>query len=105
MEGTREREEKGFEARFTPRDIWYTEKDGTVYAVALVSPQDGRVVLTTLGTGAPERVDGVRLLGSERSIEWSQAPEGLRVTLPEGSTGENGYALALTLTRDATRQP
>ena len=24
MEGTREREEKGFEARFTPQDVWYT---------------------------------------------------------------------------------
>jgi len=98
MAGTREREEKGFDARFTPRDVWYTEKDGTVYAIALVSPEDGPVVLTALGSDASERVRGVRLLGTERSVEWTQGTDGLEVVLPEDGRGANGYALAVELT-------
>jgi alpha-L-fucosidase len=98
MEGTDEREEKGFEARFTPRDIWYTEKAGTVYAIALVAPDDGTVVLSALGESAPEGVHAVRLLGSKRAVEWKQAAEGLTVVLPEEGAGEHGYALAVELT-------
>jgi alpha-L-fucosidase len=97
MGGTREREEKGFTARFTPKDIWYTEKAGTVYAIALVPPEDGSVVLTALGSDAPQGVRGVRLLGSEGAVEWEQGADGLKVVLPAGSAGEHGYALAVEL--------
>jgi alpha-L-fucosidase len=97
MKGTREREEEGFQARFTARDIWYTEKEGTVYAIALVPPEDGPVVLSALDADAPERVAEVRLLGSDRPVEWTRAEEGLTVVLPEGSMSEHGYALAIAL--------
>ena len=97
MKGTREREEKGFDAQFTPRDIWYTQKAGTVYAIALAPPAHGEVVLPALGADAPERIRGVRLLGAEAAIEWTRAPEGLKVTLPDERAGEHGYALAIEL--------
>jgi alpha-L-fucosidase len=97
MKGTREREEEGFEARFTPRDVWYTEKEGRVYAIALVPPEDGRVVLSVLDADAPERVAEVRLLGSDREIEWTQGDEGLSVDLSGGGTGPHGYVLAIAL--------
>ena len=84
MEGTREREEEGFEARFTPRDIWYTSKGKTVYAIALVPPVDRRVVLTALAEDAPEKVKEVRLLGVDEPAKWSRDASGLTVTLPEG---------------------
>jgi alpha-L-fucosidase len=98
MEGTGEREEKGFAVRFTPRDIWYTEKAGTVYAIALVSPEDGTIALSALGENTPERVRGVRLLGSERAVEWTQGTDGLQVVLPEEGKSASGYALAIELT-------
>ena len=97
MEGTREREEKGFTARFTPRDIWYTKGRGTVYAIALVSPEDGRVALPALGESAPEAVKAVRILGSDAPATWTRGPDGVEVVLPAGWTGDHGYALALEL--------
>jgi len=95
MEGTREREEKGFTARFTPRDIWYTRGEGTVYAIALVSPTDGRVLLPAFAESAPEGVKAVRALGSDAPVEWTRGPEGLEVVLPAGVARDYGYALAL----------
>jgi alpha-L-fucosidase len=97
MEGTRAREEKGFEARFTPEDFWYTRKDGTVYAIALVSPEEGRVALPALSEAAPEEVRAVRLLGADSPVEWTRDGEALRVALPPARLGEHGYALAVEL--------
>jgi alpha-L-fucosidase len=95
MEGTREREEKGFAARFTPRDIWYTSKGATLYAIALVAPDDGRVVLASLAADAPEQVKGVRVLGPGAPVPWERDASGLKILLPPGSAGEHGYALAI----------
>jgi alpha-L-fucosidase len=97
MEGTRAREEKGFEARFTPEDVWYTQKGDTVYAIALLGPDEGKVALPALGAPAPERVQAVRLLGSDVDLEWTQDAEGLEVTLPGEGIGPHGYALAVEL--------
>jgi alpha-L-fucosidase len=97
MEGTREREEKGFDARFTPQDVWYTRKAGTVYAIALVPPKDGRVVLPAFADSAAEGVKAVRALGSDSPVKWNRGPDGLEVVLPVGVAGEHGYALALEL--------
>jgi alpha-L-fucosidase len=95
MKGTGEREKKGFEARFTSEDLWYTRRDGTVYAIALVSPEDGKVVLPALGESAAEEVTGVRVLGLEKAAEWSRSAAGLEVSLPAGPPGAHGYALAI----------
>jgi alpha-L-fucosidase len=97
MAGTREREEKGFEARFTPQDIWYTLGDGTVYAIALVPPDGNQIVLSALADDAPERVAAVRLLGAGTPVRWSRDESGLKVLLPDRSVGERGYALAIEL--------
>jgi alpha-L-fucosidase len=97
MGGTREREEKGFEARFTPQDIWYTRKDATVYAMALVPPDGNQIVLSALASDAPEQVEVVRVLGTGTPAPWSRDETGLKVVLPDGSAGERGYALAIDL--------
>jgi alpha-L-fucosidase len=97
MEGTRAREEKGFEARFTSEDLWYTRKGDTVYAIALVAPEQGQISLPALGESAAERVRAVRLLGSDVALEWSQDAEGLAVVLSGDGTGPHGYALAVEL--------
>jgi alpha-L-fucosidase len=97
MEGTREREEEGFAARFTSRDVWYTQKGSTVYAIALVPPDDGRVVLRALSDTASDKVESVHLLGAAEPVLWSRDETGLRVALPEGRAGAHGYALAVEL--------
>jgi alpha-L-fucosidase len=97
MEGTREREEKGFAVRFTPRDIWYTTRAGTVYAIALVPPEGDRVVLPALGADASGKVAAVRLLGADEPVRWSRDEDGLTAALPAGSVGEHGYALAIEM--------
>jgi alpha-L-fucosidase len=97
MEGTREREEKGFQTRFTPWDIWYTSKGKAVYAIALVPPDGDQVVLTALAEDVPEKIAAVRLLGSGAALKWEQNASGLTVTLPGGSAGPHGYALAVEI--------
>jgi alpha-L-fucosidase len=97
MEGTREREEKGFAARFTPQDIWYTSKGATLYAIALVPSDENRVVLASLAEGAPEQVKAVRVLGVGAPTLWERDASGLKIVLPDGSAGEHGYALAIEL--------
>jgi alpha-L-fucosidase len=97
MEGTRDREEKGFQARFTPRDIWYTRKGSIVYAIALVIPEDGRIVLQTLPDSAPERIGSVRLAGTDEPLKWQRDNEGLEVRLPAAPEDAHGYALAIEL--------
>ncbi len=98
VKGTREREAEGFKAQFTPEDIWYTRNGQTVYAIALVAPEDRKARLTSFGSEqetAPKMIKSVRLLGSDAGITWEQQADALHVTLPTDLPGEHGYALAI----------
>ena len=46
--GTVERDEKGFKVHFTARDLWFTTRDKAVYAIGLVWPEDGRVLVKSM---------------------------------------------------------
>ena len=54
-------------------------------------------MLPALGTDAPEHIRGVRLLGRDADVEWTQTAEGLKVALPREMAGGHGYALAIEL--------
>ncbi len=100
MEGTSEREKEGFSAQFTAQDIWYTRKGKTIYAIALVAPADGKVLLKTLANGSKAgstEVRNVRLLGSDDRLKWERSADGLEVSFPNGRHSQYGYALAIEL--------
>ena len=77
------------ESYFKKEDIRFTRKDGALYAF-LMNPADDKVVIRSLGKkarladGVPR---GVRLLGYEGKLNWSQEEDGLKVQLPKAWVG------------------
>jgi alpha-L-fucosidase len=71
---------------FTAADIRYlASKDGaTLFAYFLAAPADHTLTLTALAKGEP--VSGVKLLGSDAALVWTQDAAGLHVTLPADYT-------------------
>jgi alpha-L-fucosidase len=65
-------------------DVRYVEKGKTLYAFSM-GWGDRRVAFPELGTGSafqPGKIGRVRLLGSSANLNWTQAPDGLKVELP-----------------------
>jgi alpha-L-fucosidase len=78
---------------FTAKDIRYTTKGETLYAIVLGRPVDGLVTLTSVGSS--KKVREVRLLGHPGTLPFSAGPGGLTVTLPEAYPGEHAITLVL----------
>jgi alpha-L-fucosidase len=82
---------------FTGEDIRFTTKPGALYAIALAWPGKTFTV-KALGTGAAHakgRVSGVRLLGHEGALVFTQDAVGLHVTLPEKALGGPAFAFRI----------
>lgn len=85
---------------YTPQDIRFTQKKGVLYALGLVRPHDGRVLIKVLYSATPYLpgpITHVTLLGHAAPIHWHQTPDGLVVRLPH-SHSDMPYALKI-LTR------
>ncbi len=80
---------------YTAKDIRFTTKDGAVYAWLMAWPQDGRVVIRSLGLAAGN-ISQVTLLGSKDQILWKQTADGLEVTLPSTAPCKFAYGLKVT---------
>ena len=91
LEGTGEREEKGFARTFSPEDFWFTSKGNKVYAISLVAAGD-TVKIRSLGKSSGE-IKQVRLLGSEQTIKWTQTDTELELDFKDVKTSENGFAV------------
>ena len=78
--------------RYTAKDIRFTTKGGSLYAIALGWPEDRRLTVRSLATAAG-KISGVTLLGYAGDLSWSQAAEGLIVILPEKKPCEHAFAL------------
>jgi alpha-L-fucosidase len=77
---------------YTARDVRFTTKDGTLYAIVMGSPTDGSVVITSLAAGSPQlggrTLTAVALLGNTGPLDWSQGPQGLAVKVPRSPLGD-----------------
>lgn len=84
--------------RFTGRDIRFTTKGGTLYAIAMAWPGE-EVTITSLGrdaglvSGEPRTVS---LLGSDAKLSWKVTGAGLVVRLPAREPSQRGAALKIT---------
>ena len=70
---------------YTAKDIRFTTKGATLYAIALGWPEDGRLLIRSLARSAGEpanRIQRVELLGHKGKLPFSQTADGLFVTLP-----------------------
>ncbi|MGD9420352.1 MAG: alpha-L-fucosidase [Verrucomicrobiota bacterium JB025] len=76
-------------------EFWFSAKGDAVFVMSLANP-GGRVRIRSLGESAG-RVTGVRLLGSDAELDWSQSAAGLEVDLTGAEIGPNGYALKVGL--------
>ena len=81
--------------RYTAKDIRFTTKGRTLYALALGWPEDRRFVVRSLATPAG-KVAKVRLLGHRGALPWEQTDAGLAVTMPEKRPSDRVFALRIT---------
>jgi len=72
--------------RYTAEDIRFTTKGGSLYAIALAWPDNGRLRIQSLASQSqhfPGDIASVDLLGSEAKLEWQRDRNGLTIMLPE----------------------
>ncbi|HET7104054.1 MAG TPA: alpha-L-fucosidase [Terracidiphilus sp.] len=84
---------------YTAADFRFTQKGGTVFAIGMACPADGKATIYSLGwahEGSTLPIANIRLLGSSKNVTWAQDADALRVTLPAGSDCKYAYALELT---------
>ena len=89
---------EGASRPYTARDIRFTIKGNTLYAIALGWPADGKLVIRSLAKmpGVTGEVTGVRLLGHQGALQWSHDGNGLTVIVPTEKPCEYAYALRIT---------
>jgi alpha-L-fucosidase len=82
---------------YTPEDVRFTTKSGTLYAIELGRPGNGELVIHSLGRGTvgEQAVQSVELLGSDRKLTFQQTPEGLGIHLPENAPAKYAYAFRI----------
>jgi alpha-L-fucosidase len=83
---------------YTAEDIRFTRKGDSLYAILLDWPATRSVVIRSLRadtSGTAGKVSGVKLLGSDGPVAWSQDGTGLHVRLP--ATAPSEYAVALKI--------
>jgi alpha-L-fucosidase len=71
---------------YTAADLRFTTKGGSLYALGLAWPRDGRVLIKTLYSGTPylpHSITRVTLLGTPgAAVHWEQTAKGLVIQLP-----------------------
>jgi alpha-L-fucosidase len=71
--------------QYTAKDIRFTTKGKTLYAIALGWPADGKVVIKSLAKTddvSVNKIRRVKLLGYKGKLKFTQTAEGLTVELP-----------------------
>ena len=99
IKGTESREEKGFNANFTPQDFWFSKKDNNLYVTSLKWPENKEVIiksLTRLTKDEISKIESVQLLGCDEKVSWTMEEKGLKVTLPSIRPNAYGYVLRIT---------
>ena len=84
---------------FTAEDFRFTiSADGkTLYAIALAWPDDGKLLVKSLGIGnGAIRVPVVSLLGHSGGLTWETNEQGLSVMLPEHPPCDHAVTLKIT---------
>jgi len=82
---------------FTDKDIRFTTKGEILYAMLLGWPSDRKALINSLSTNQTGgKVNSIRLLGHDQSLEFRQTTDGLSVMLPEQAPGKHAFVLKIT---------
>ncbi|MCP5535508.1 MAG: alpha-L-fucosidase [Akkermansiaceae bacterium] len=76
-------------------EFWFSARGDKVYAMSL-APAPPQIRILALNESAG-KVTGLRLLGSDKSIQWKQTDESLEVDLTGVTTSSHGYVLEVIL--------
>lgn len=98
------------EQPYTSESIRFTQsKDGnTLYAIQLVWPDRGKVVITKLGTKADlldREIKKVSLLGVDEDISWQLTDDGLEADTPGEKPNEHAYVWKIKLRQGTAFSP
>ena len=75
--------------------FWFSAKGNRVYAMSL-APATGMVRIQSLKRSSG-KISYVRLLGSDKSMKWTQTAQALKIDFTGVETGANGYAIEVAL--------
>jgi alpha-L-fucosidase len=84
---------------YTAQDFRFTTKPGVLYAIEMDWPKDGTVIIHSIKPS--DHVRAVDLVANDQSVTWQQQPDGLHLTLPKQSIGENAYVYRIELSAKA----
>ena len=82
---------------YTAEDFRFTSKGNTLYAIALGWPENGELIIRSLGEsgGAAPQVGRVELLGHGQPLEFSRSAAALTVRMPAEKPCDYAYALKI----------
>jgi alpha-L-fucosidase len=83
---------------YTGEDLRFTTKGDALFAIALAWPENGKVIVKSLGDSVG-KIGSVELLGHNEKLQWRQSNAGLSVELPTKRPTE----FALTLKVDGLK--
>ena len=84
---------------YTAKDIRFTTKGKTLYAIALGWPDHGKMTVKTLAKtadAAQNKITKVEMLGYKGSLRFNQTADGLAVELPDAKLGDLTCTLRIT---------
>jgi alpha-L-fucosidase len=84
---------------FTAKDIRFTTKGKTLYAIALGWPAENQLVIRSLaktGDAGENQIKRIELLGEKGELKFSQTADALTVELPAGKPGALTCGLRIT---------
>lgn len=87
------------DASYTAKDLRFTTKGKTLYAIALGWPDDGKMTIKSLATtsdAAQNKITRVELLGHKGKLKFKQTAEGLSVDLPDVKLSDLTCSLRIT---------
>jgi 6-phosphogluconolactonase len=82
---------------YTNKDIRFTIKGNTLFAICLDWPHD-EVVIHSLKNLDPNQIKSINLLGTDEELPWSSNEVGLLVKLPPESPSQFAHTIKITLT-------
>ncbi len=84
---------------FTSRDIRFTTRGETLYAIILATPESGMVTITSLSSGAnlyTQEIAKVELLGRSEALPFQRSVESLTIEMPADYAGKQAFVLRIT---------
>ena len=87
------------DATYSAKDIRFTTKGKTLYAIALGWPDDGKMAIRALAKtedAKQNKISKVELLGYKGKLKFSQTTDGLVVELPDKKLSDLTCSLRIT---------